>query len=531
MARYMAFTAFFLFVSVCIFLFLYKAFTFFYSFEIVGEFVVIKLVSTVFFVFFIFLVLSNINSIVKWYFTKEDLSFVLSNPLSKLTLFFIRGTEAIFESSWAFILLSFPVLLAYSAATGRMGFPLLFSYLLLVPFVIIPFGIAFILVMILARILSPRIIRNTFSLLSIALIAVIVVVFRALQIEKLAQPESFAHLYEYMRFLAVPTHPLMPTTAFIEIIAYSSKEIGQTRAIDIGFLLSSAAAMIVVSCRIHDLFYLRSFSNVRTSSGKVRTKILDHLFAFLPLKTGSIVLKEIKNIQRDPKEWSQVFLVLALIVVYVYNFKLFPRDRSPLPTIFLETVLSFLNMGLISFVTAAISVRFVYPSFQIEGRPFWFLLSSPVTMKEIYWKKLLFYIFPIMVLALGLNFLSTMYISTPPFLHTLSFGFASLMSLFAPVLSLYMGTRRIDFSQTPNPYSGSGGITSMLAILTYSGIVLTLLGWSSFAIVSLLHRNLPVTGDIYLRFLVVSLAVVAGTSFFLYHLIGRTVRNLEKIEL
>lgn len=208
--RFIGFAAFFVLVAALLYLLLYKAFVFFNSFEIVGEFVIMKLLSTIFFFFFVFLIISNINSIIKWFFSKEDMSMLLASPVSPGDIFFSRGIDALIESSWAFLVLSLPVLLAYYTAMGKLTFMFFPIYMLLIPFVLIPFGVAFILVVVLGRIVSPKIIKNTFSFLSLVMIALLVIALRALQIEKMVRPESFAQLYEYMRFLAVPTHPLIP---------------------------------------------------------------------------------------------------------------------------------------------------------------------------------------------------------------------------------------------------------------------------------------------------------------------------------
>ncbi len=529
---YVGFLGFFLFVSTSLFLLLLKVFRFFRSFEIVGDLVIMKLLATIFFVFFIFLVLSNINSIVKWFFTKEDLPFVLTNPVSDGAFFVTRSLEALFESSWAFLFFAVPVLLAYYGAVERLTAGAALSFLLLIPFVLIPHGIAFLLVILLSRFLSPRIIKNTFTVLSLLLMGLLITIFRAIQIERLTRPESFAQLYEYMRFLALPSHPFIPTNPFLEAVTYPIKRGSPALlAADLGFFLSTAALVLVLSYWCHHFFYVQCYTNVRAASGRVRHDVLKRLFAFLPLRTKNFFLKDLKNIQRDPKEWSQVFLILALIVVYVYNFKLFPRDRSPLPTIFLESVLAFLNMGLLTFVIAAISVRFVYPAFQLEGRPFWFILSAPVTPREMCRKKLGLFIPPVLVLALILNYLSNRYMSPPPFLFYLSFGYILLVSFVSPLAALYLGTRKIDFHETPNPYGGMGGITAMLAMLSYAAVSLGLMAWSSSSLLFFVQRKIMVPFSVQMRAAAVYLLIAAGSLLLMRFLFRGTIRNLENIEL
>ena len=531
-ARYSVFLSFFLFVSIFVFIFLYKTFKFFNSFEIIGEFLIIKLLSTIFFVFFIFLILSNINSIIKWFFTKDDLPFILTNPVSMTEVFFTRSIEALFESSWAFLFFSIPILLSYYTAISRFDVTFFISCLLLIPLTMIPHGIAFIVVMVLGRFLSPRVIKNTFSFLSLILIALLVVAFRAMQIEKLARPESFTYLYEYMRFLSIPTHPLIPTNPFIETVIYFTK--GQSPssiAIDLGFFLSTAAAIVTVSYWVHEYFYMQCYTNLKSASTTVKRDILGRLFFFFPMRTKNLFLKEIKNLKRDPKEWSQVFLILALVFVYVYNFKIFPKDRTPLPTIFLESLLTFLNMGLLTFVVSAICVRFVYPSFQLEGRPFWILLSSPVSTKELYFKKLALYIPPILFLSLTLNYLSNVYISPPAFLYYVSFGYVILITLAAPVISLYFGTKDINFREPPNPFGGFGGIVSMLIMIIYALFTIALLAWSSYWMLIFSQHGTSPPFFLKVRFIVTCIIIFIATLMMIRFMVVKTIYNLKNIEL
>src|SRR5678816_481306 len=76
-------------------------------------------------------------------------------------------------------------------------------------------------------------------------------------------------------------------------------------------------------------------------------------FTVLPLSfptiTRAIMLKDIKTFLRDTTQWSQLFLLAALIVVYLYNFKVLPLDRSPMPAGTIRTIVSFANLGPVSY--------------------------------------------------------------------------------------------------------------------------------------------------------------------------------------
>ncbi len=523
--------AFFLFVAVFMFVFLFKAFRFFQSFDLVGEILIGKLLALIFFIFFIFLVLSNINGVIKWFLTNEDLPFLLTNPVSTSTIFFARSIEAVLESSWAFLFFSIPVLLAYYTALFKFKLVFLLSIFLLLPYALIPYGVGFIVVMVLARFLSPKVIKRAFSFLFVLLSAALVITFRTMEIEKLARPESFAYVYDYMRYLSIPAHPLLPTHLFIEVVVFLGKGGAANIIIDIGLFLSSAAALVTLAYWTSEAFYLRSYTNALVSSRTVKGDLMGRLLGFIPAGARFLVLKEVKNLKRDPKEWSQVLLVFALVFVYVYNFKSFPRDRTALPSVFLESLLSFLNMGLLTFVIGAISVRFVYPSFQLEGKPFWLVLTSPVDVRDVYYRKLAFYVVLSLVFALTLNSLSNHFIASPSFLYYLSFGYVILVAVICPVIAFYFGTKYMNLREPPNPYGGLGGMLTMLAIISFSLFTLVALGWSSYAILVRNLTGLRLPTNVLVRF-GITCGIVLGASFAAIHVMRlKTIRQLRKIEL
>ena len=62
---------------------------------------------------------------------------------------------------------------------------------------------------------------------------------------------------------------------------------------------------------------------------------------------SSIVDKDTRTFFRDNTQWSQMLLLGALVVVYLYNFSALPLERSPIRLEFLQNQIGFLNMGLL----------------------------------------------------------------------------------------------------------------------------------------------------------------------------------------
>ena len=113
-----------------------------------------------------------------------------------------------------------------------------------------------------------------------------------------------------------------------------------------------------------------------------------------------LVLKEVRLFFRDTTQWSQLILLAVLVIVYVFNIKFLPL-RGEGMTFFLVNVVPFLNLVLAGFVLASIAARFIFPGVSLEGRTFWLLRSSPMSMRELLWSKFWVGTLPLLVLALG----------------------------------------------------------------------------------------------------------------------------------
>ena len=91
--------------------------------------------------------------------------------------------------------------------------------------------------------------------------------------------------------------------------------------------------------------------------------------------------KDIKIFFGDTGQWSQVFIIGTLIMIYVYNFKSIPINAlSGFP--FIKEIMVLVNLVLSGLVLSAVSARFIYASVSLEGQAFWIIRTSPVDMNR-----------------------------------------------------------------------------------------------------------------------------------------------------
>ena len=152
-------------------------------------------------------------------------------------------------------------------------------------------------------------------------------------------------------------------------------------------------------------------------------------------------------------------------------------------------------------------------------------------MRDVYYRKLAFYVVLSLAFALTLNFLSNHFIASPSFLYYLSFGYVILVAMICPVIAFYFGTKYMNLREPPNPYGGLGGILTMLAIFSFTLLTLLALGWSSYAILLRNVTGSAIPANLLVRF-AITCGMVLGGSFATMHVMRlKTIKHLRKIEL
>ena len=129
--------------------------------------------------------------------------------------------------------------------------------------------------------------------------------------------------------------------------------------------------------------------------------LLDRLAGLLPLSPvrRHLLIKDLKVFLRDVSQWSQLLLLLALMLVYLYNFRVLDLDRIPYMSGVLKNVYAFLNLAMAGFVMATVAVRFVFPAVSAEGAAFWIIRTAPISLQDFLWSKFWTGLVPVLVLT------------------------------------------------------------------------------------------------------------------------------------
>ncbi len=480
---HLAKTLMFLLVGLLMLLGLYGGFwrllTYLEGVPLIGPMLAWKLTSMILLITFSMVIVSSIIISMTTLYYSFDLKFLFSCPISLRSLFMDKAMETVFYSSWTLLLAVLPYIIALGRVKG-LGTGFYLSYaLLMIPFVMLAgsFGIIFsTLVMYLFP--SSRT-RDITWLLGSLSVSFVYIAFRFMKPETLLRPDSLEVVAQYIQYLQSPTAPYLPSWWVTKaMISYPAGNWGAF-FFYAGVLFAAALIIYAGVYLVSGFVYAKGFSGAQSSPrfrGTARLipeqRIVIKLGKFRQLLT--FCWKDRLLLLRDPRYWSQLILIAALIVVYLFSIRQLPLDSQDI-----KSLVSFLNIGVAGFVMAAIGLRFIFPAISLEGGSFWLIKSSPVTISQVMKEKLLISIVPSVVIGAVLITCSNHLLNADFFISALSTCSIVMAAVVISVMGTGLGALFPDF-KVENIHqleSSYGGFIYMACAMGYLGLLVALEAW------------------------------------------------------
>jgi len=444
--------------------------------EFLAPYMLQQLIHTLFLSFFGLLALSSLSSSISGFYMSREIPMLMTAPLSPGAFIMQRYWLVLFQSSWMILIFGAPPFFAYARRMG-LGWEFIAGWLpVFVLLVIIPVFIGSTLAMVLMRLLPASRVNQAVSFISLAVAALIILLFRMSRPERLFMDVPTEEVMDFVQAMTVPESPLMPTSwATTAVVHLSTQGFGDVYNLNLIYMITATAASAALFYLVFRFFYRKSLASV--DEGRVRKvrkeeTLIERLSGRLDAVVRSYLVKDILLFARDPSRWTQLFLLGALVVLYVYNAYSFP-----LGGMFYRNLVAFLNLAISGFVLSALCVRFVFPSVSLEGRSLWVTLSSPVPMRRFFLSKYLFAALPLSVISLLLSVATNLVMGIRGSMMVL-FTIASLvMALSLTGLSLGMGALypKFDFENEAQIAASPGGVASMILSLGYIGLMVVFL--------------------------------------------------------
>jgi ABC-2 type transport system permease protein len=451
---------------------------YFHSQSELGIILSLKIFQMAWMIMFAMLIFSSMVSAVSSLYLSSDNEILCSAPVREEELFRMRFVTSLLYTSWMMVIFSLPIFGAYGTVFKADWLYHLLMLLAVVSTAFTASGVGLGATILLVRLFPAKQTKDIAVYLSLLFGILLYLVIRLLKPEDLADPEKFPDFVDYLSSLQKPGSALLPPS-------WANQLLGgylQTQSIDwlaAGLLLLTPLILFWAGEWLMARFFFDGFSKAQESFGGWRTFGGKN---YQPSPLRWIFHKEAKLFLRDSAEWSQLFLVGALIVVYLYNFKALPLERSPMPTEYLANLLAFANIGLAGFLATSLAARFVYPSIGAEGPAFLVIRSSPLPLPQYLLCKYLFYCIPFTVVTLFLIIASNALLQITGPMWWVSIGVSLVITWSALGLALGFGAIYADFKiESRTAAQGSFGMMLFMFVSLAMELLLLVIGfWGNY---------------------------------------------------
>ena len=123
-----------------------------------------------------------------------------------------------------------------------------------------------------------------------------------------------------------------------------------------------------------------------------------------------------------------------------------------------------LNVLLIAFIVLSVAVRFVFPAISQEGRTFWLVRASPISIRQVVMSKFAVYFLPMLIMSLLFTLLSFWIMESSAFHMLVAVVLITLLTFIATGMGIGLGAifPRFDIENVAKIPASYGGIVYML---------------------------------------------------------------------
>jgi ABC-2 type transport system permease protein len=431
-----------------------------------------NLLGLVFLVATVVLFSSAMTAAIGAFFTDLDLDIQHAAPRGKLRIAIARWLKTLAQSAAIVYLFLIPLFVAFARQYAKPPSFYAMVLLNLALLLSIPVSFASTLILLLVRWFPVRRVHQIVASIAVLVLTGVVIAFRMSRPERFFTQISTGDVGRVLRAIELPSMNIYPSTSLAALMT-SEHAFPLAPRIALTSILAFAAFVGIAR-----MTYFAAFVRAREGLAPVAlgsawaTHALDRLVARAEPPLRAMVGKEVRTLGRDVAQWSQFFLMGALLFIYLYNIRMLPLGGDVR-----ATLVAYANLGMAGFVIAAICLRFAYPSVSAEGKAFWLVQTAPVSFRQFLVVKVLVYAAPLTLLALLLTAVANVMLDASRVVWAFTLFGASLLAVTLVSLGVGLGALAPNFN-AENPLQvglSLGGFAYMAIALGYVGAMMLLM--------------------------------------------------------
>ncbi len=385
-------------------------------------------------------------------------------------MFLHKFQEAIVLTSWGFVLLGSPMLLAYGLVEKAPWYyyALLLPYL--VAFVYIPVAFGGIVCLGVVRCVPQRR-RAVLAGIGVLLLATAIYLAWSLLFgpaNDLLTPGWFQEILGRLQF---SEQRLLPSWWLSSGLLDASTGEWSDSVLFLTLMISNALFFRLLALWTAGRIYRESYSGLYgrlRRRKRARAGLFDRFLAAamrpLPATVRLMVIKDLRLFRRDPLQWSQFLIFLGLLAIYFSNIRRFTYDINYAGWV---NMVSFLNLSVVGLLLSTFTTRFIFPMVSLEGQRFWFLGMLPMRREAILWSKFVFATGGSIIPCTTLVLLSDSMLNVSPLVLASHQMTCLLLCLGLAGIAVGLGACLPDFrQQSPSRIAAGFGGTLCLVIST-----------------------------------------------------------------
>jgi ABC-2 type transport system permease protein len=371
---------------------------FFEGFRFIASFVSLTndLVGYLFSLFFLSLLVMLVFStgiiLYTGMFQSREAAYLLTTPASTDRIFAYKFQEAVAFSSWGFVLLGSPMMVAYGISVGTApGFYAVFLAFLLA-FILIPGSLGAIGAILVAQFLPRQ--RKSVLIVLGGLVLSLGMALAFWVAETPGETLSPDWLDALLSRLEFSQNRLLPSRWMSAGLLAAARGDWGDALFYLMVTFGHAGLLYLIAAVLARDVYRQAYSRVqggRSSRRRIGWYGFDaafhHVFGFVPRPIRLLILKDLRTFRRDPAQWSQFLIFFGLLAFYFVSIRrLGYNTQNP----YFTNLLSFLNLAVTALILSTFTSRFIFPLLSLEGRNFWILGLLPLRRDAILWGKFAF---------------------------------------------------------------------------------------------------------------------------------------------
>lgn len=385
----------------------YKLLAFVFEWDDGDSYFAGKLVLILFFIALGVSLMSSLTTAIANFYLSRDLEFQFSLPVNFDGWVLHRFLQVFLQSNWMLLLFGAPFVWLFFHFSKAGLLAQILGVGVFVMLSTLPVLAATILCMVLVKVFPARRVHQVLLVLTVVLVSSFVLIFRYLEPENFLRTGGMQQFAGLVSMLDMERQQWNPAIWAYNVVAVLSQNrwlpAGPYAARLVGLVALTVVALLAVARRLYRASWDRALQSLSGEPDLSQNRKGDSRWSrYLSAPRWCQETRELLLFFRDPSQWSQIFVLFALLGLYLFSLTKLPIK----PFGESRYLLALANSAFVGFISLSVASRFVFTSFSGDGNAIWIMKTVPEGWLRFVRGKLLVFGLPTLIFSESLGVFS-----------------------------------------------------------------------------------------------------------------------------